>query len=160
MKRATITPVFKEGDPTSVKNYRPISILPTVSKIFEKIIAEQLNPFFENCFSNLLCGFRKGHSTQHALLRLLHHWQKALDNSNIVGTVLMDLSKAYDCLPPDLLIAKLAAYGLNHNSLLFLYNYLTNRLHRVRIGDNFSNFLAVLSLPKRSTSKYAISKQA
>ena len=151
LKRATITPVFKEGDPTSVKNYRPISILPTVSKVFEKIIAEQLNPFFENCFSTLICGFRKGHSTQHALLRLLHHWQRALDNSKIVGTVLMDLSKAYDCLPPDLLIAKLAAYGLNYNSLLFLYNYLTNRLHRVRVGDNFSNFLDIsMGVPQGS----------
>ena len=69
LKRATITPVFKEGDPTNVKNYRPISILPTVSKVFENIIAQQLNPFLENCFSELLCGFRKGHSTQHALLQ-------------------------------------------------------------------------------------------
>ena len=151
LKCATITPVFKEGDPSSVKNYRPISILPTVSKVFEKIIAEQLNPFFEDRFSTLLCGFRKGHSTQHALLRLLHHWQRALDDSNIVGTVLMDLSKAYDCLPPDLLIAKLAAYGLKHNSLLFLFNYLTNRQHRVRIGDKLSNFLDIsMGVPQGS----------
>ena len=99
----------------------------------------------------MLCGFRKGHNTQHALLRLLHHWQKALDNSNIVGTVLMDLSKAYDCLPPDLLIAKLAAYGLNHNSLLLLYNYLTYRKHRVRIGDSYSNFLDIsMGVPQGS----------
>ena len=108
LKCATITPAFKKGDPTSVNNYRPISILPTVSKVFEKIIANQLSPFLENCFSPLLCGFRKGHSTQNAILRLLHLWQRALDDSNIVGAVLMDLSKAYDCLPPDLLIAKLA----------------------------------------------------
>ena len=143
LKRATITPVFKEGDPMSVKNYRPISILPTVSKVFENIIAQQLNPFLENCFSDLLCGFRKGHSTQHALLRLLHLWQRALDDSNIVGTILMDLSKAYDCLPPDLLIAKLAAYGVNHNSLLFIYDYLINRLHRVKIGNSLSSFLSI-----------------
>ena len=144
LKRATITPVFKDGDPTFVGNYRPISILPTVSKVFEKIIANQLNPFLESRFSNLLCGFRKGHSTQHALLRLIHLWQKALDNSNIVGTVLMDLSKAYDSLPHDLLIAKLAAYGVSHKSLLFIYDYLNSRQHRVKIGDEFSNFLNIL----------------
>ena len=151
LKCATVTPVFKEGDPTSVKNYRPISILPTVSKVFEKIIANQLSPFLENCFSPLLCGFRKGHSTQHAILRLLHLWQRALDDSNIVGAVLMDLSKAYDCLPPDLLIAKLAAYGVQYNSLLFLYNYLTNRQHRVRIGNSLSSFLYIsMGVPQGS----------
>ena len=151
LKRATITPVFKEGDSMSVKNYRPISILPTVSKVFEKIIAQQLNPFLESCFSELLCGFRKGHSTQHAILRLLHLWQRALDDSNIVGTVLMDLSKAYDCLPPDLLIAKLAAYGVNHFSLLFIYDYLTNRQHRVKIGNSLSSFLSIsMGVPQGS----------
>ena len=144
LKQACITPVFKDGDPSCVENYRPISILPTVSKVFEKIIAEQLAPFLETCFSNLLCGFRKGHSTQHALLRLLHHWQRALDDSNILGTIIMDLSKAYDCLPHDLLIAKLAAYGVNHKSLLFIYDYLSNRQHQVKIGDCFSTFLYIL----------------
>jgi len=151
LKRATITPVLKEGDPMSVKNYRPISILPTISKVFEKIIAQQLNPFLESCFSELLCGFRKGHSTQHALLRLLHLWQRALDDSNIVGTVLMDSSKAYDCLPPDLLIAKLAAYGVNHSSLLLINDYLINRHHRVKIGNSLSSFLPIsMGVPQGS----------
>jgi len=68
---------------------------------------------------------RKGHSTQHALLRLLYSWQSSLDNSKIVGTVLIDLSKAYNCLPHDLLIAKLAAYGVGYHSLFFIYDYLT-----------------------------------
>ena len=59
----------------------------------------QLNNFLESKFSNLLCGFRKGHSTQHALFNLLQKWQISPDNSEIIGTILMDLSKAYDCLP-------------------------------------------------------------
>ena len=151
LKWASITPVFKKGDSASVENYRPISILPTVSKVFERIMADQLTSFFESRFSGLLCGFRKGRSTQHALLRLLNHWQKALDDSNIVGTVLMDLSKAYDCLPHDLLIAKLAAYGVDYNSLKFIYSYLTNRKHRVKICDKFSSFLCViLGIPQGS----------
>uniref|UniRef100_A0A7M5WZM1 Reverse transcriptase domain-containing protein n=1 Tax=Clytia hemisphaerica TaxID=252671 RepID=A0A7M5WZM1_9CNID len=152
LKRATITPVLKEGNPTSVKNYRPISILPTVSKVFEKIIAQQLNPFLENCFFRFTVWLSKRtYSTQHALLRLLHLWQRALDDSNIVGTILMDLSKAYDCLPPDLLIAKLAAYGVNHNSLLFIYDYLINRYHRVKIGNSLSSFLSIsMGVPQGS----------
>ena len=151
LKLASITPVFKVGDETKVENYRPISILPTVSKVFEKIMANQLNAFFDTRLSNLLCGFRKNHSTQHALLRLLHHWQKALDDSKIVGTVLMDLSKAYDCLPHELLIAKLAAYGIGYQSLKFIFDYLTNRKHRVKIGDKFSTFLLIiLGIPQGS----------
>ena len=125
LKCASVTPILKKGDATCVKNYRPISILPTVSKIFEKIMATQLNAFFETRFSPLLYGFRKSHSTQHALLRLLHRWQSSLDNSKIVGTVLMDLSKAYDCLTHDLLIAKLAAYGVEYHSLFFIHDYPT-----------------------------------
>jgi len=89
-------------------------------------------------------SFRKGHSTQHALLRLLHRWQSSLDNSKIVGTVLMDLSKAYDCLPHDLLIAKLAAYGVEYHSLFFIHDYLSNRKQRVRINDSYSKFLYIL----------------
>jgi len=151
LKCASITPIPKKGDATCIKNYRPISILPTVSKIFEKIISAQLGAFFETRFSPFLCGFRKGHSTQHALLRLLHRWQSSLDKSKIVGTVLMDLSKAYDSIPHDLLIAKLAAYGVDNFSLSFILDYLSNRKQRVRINDSFSDFLCIiLGVPQGS----------
>ena len=144
MKLADITPVHKKGDTTNKGNYRPISILPTISKIFEKVLSSQLNRFFKSIFSKFLCGFRKGHSTQHALFHLINEWQTNLDKSKIVGTVLMDLSKAYDCLPHDLLIAKLEAYGLDHDSLILLHDYLKNRFHRVKLGDNVSNWLEIL----------------
>ena len=71
--------------------------------------------------------FKKAHSTQHALLKLLQQWQKELDNSGVVETILMDLSKAYDCLPHDYIIAKLEAYGLTKSSLSLLLDYLTSR---------------------------------
>ena len=144
LKFAKVTPVFKKGDQTLVQNYRPISILPTVSKIFEKVLASQLEEHFKTRFSNLLCGFRKGYSSQHALLRLLQNWQSNLDKSNVIGTVLMDLSKAYDCLPHDLLIAKLAVYGIDHHSLTLLHDYLLNRFQRVKIGNSFSEWLKIL----------------
>ena len=122
---------FFVGDKTFVENYRPISILPNLSKLFEKIMANQLNTYFELCLSKLLCNFRKNHSTQHALPRLLNHWKRALDDSNIVGTVLMYLSKAYESLPHDLIVAKLETYGIGYKILGFIFEYLTNSKHLV-----------------------------
>ena len=105
LKLADITPVPKQSNCHTASDYRPISILPLLSKVFEKVLANQLEDFFETRFSKFLCGFRKRHSCQHALINLLKSWQKSLDEGKIVGTVLMDLSKAYDCLPHDLLVA-------------------------------------------------------
>ena len=109
LKVADVIPVFKKEDPNNKANYRPISLLPIISKIFERVLFEQTEKFSEKILSPKLCGFRKGHSTKHALLNLPKNWQKTLDKSGVIGTVLMDLSKAYDCLPHDLLIAKLSA---------------------------------------------------
>ena len=72
--------------------------------------------------SPLLSGFRQRYITQHALCRVLESWQKYLDMTGIVGTILMDLSKAYDCIPHDLLIAKLEAYGFNRKALRLIYS--------------------------------------
>ena len=107
--------------------------------MFEKIIYDQLNEYVETFLNKLLCGFRKAHSMQHTLFRLLQKWQKELDSSGIVGTILMDLSKAYDCLPHDLIIAKLEAYGLDTNSLRFLFDYLSCRKQRTKMGSTYSN---------------------
>ena len=127
LKKAEIIPIPKKGDSQYVSDYKPISILPTVSKLFEKSMANQLSGFFDGKFSNLLCGFRKKQSSQHALANLIKSWQKSLDEGKVVGTVLMDLSKAYDCLPHDLLIAKIEAYGADHSSLRLLHDYLSDR---------------------------------
>ena len=141
---ADIIPVHKKGSTTDKSNYRPISLLPAFSKVFERVIYNQLIKFFETKLSKFLCGFRKRYSTQHALFNLLKNWQNSLDHNEKVGTLLMDLSKAYDTLPHDLLIAKLAAYGLEYNSLKFLYSYLSNRKQRVRVGSALSDWLLIL----------------
>ena len=86
------------------QNFRPANLLLLLSKVIS--------------IYKLFCGFRKAHSIQHALFRLLQKWQKELHSSGIVGTILMDSSKACDCLPHDLII-ELEAYGLYTNSLRF-----------------------------------------
>ena len=144
LKLAEITPVPKIEDSQEIGDFRPISILPSISKLFEKSMANQLSAFMELKFSKFLCGFRKAHSTQHAMLRLLNKWQNSLDKKKFVGTILMDLSKAYDCLLHDLLIAKLAAYGVDHASLSLIYDYLSSRFHRVKIGASVSDWLEML----------------
>ena len=127
LKLSDIVPVFKKLDPTDKTSFRPVSVLPLLSKVFEKIMYDQLYEYAETFLNKLLCGFRKAHSTQHALFRLLQKWQKELDSSGIVGTILMDLSKTYDCLPHDFIIAKLGASGLDTNSLRFNFDYLSCR---------------------------------
>ena len=144
LKIADIVPVFKKEDQNDKTNYRPISLLPLISKIFEKFLYQQIEDFSNKILSPKLCGFRKGHSTQHALLNLLKNWQKCLDKSGVVGTVLMDLSKAYDCLPHDLLLAKFSAYGFDESAITLIANYLSNRYQRVKIGSTFSSYLEIL----------------
>ena len=91
-------------------NYRPVSILHIISKIFEKIISKQLSNHFQNILSDFQFGFRKGFSAQHCLLLMTEKWKAAVDNKKVFGALLTDLSKAFDWISRDLLIAKLNAY--------------------------------------------------
>ena len=135
LKEANVSPKFKSKDATAKPNFRPISVLPSVSKIYERVLKNQITPFFQDKLSVILSGFRECYSTQHALIRILELWRRCLDSSGIVGTILMDLSKAYDCLPHDLLIAKLEAYGFSSDSLQLVCSYLVSRYQRVKIGS-------------------------
>ena len=151
LKLANVVPVFKKGDSSKKGNYRPISILPCISKVFEKILSNRMTTFFEKILSKFLCGFRKNYNTQHALLNLLKHWQESLDKSDVVGTVLMDLSNAFDSLSHDLLLAKLAAYGFDKHSLKLLHSYLSHRMQRTKIDSCFSSWLElILGVPQGS----------
>ena len=117
LKDADVPTVFKRGVATTKVNYRPISVLPSASKIFERILKGQMGGFFNPILSSLLSGFREGYSTQHSLVRVIEAWRRSLDSSDIVGTILTDLSKAHDCIPHDLLIAKWEPYGFHEKSL-------------------------------------------
>ena len=103
-----------------------------------------MSKFFDGILSKFLCGFRKNYSTQHALLNLLKQWQQSLDKSDVIGIVLMDLSKAFDSLPHDLLLAKLSAYGFDRSSLKLLHSYLSNRMQRTKVGPSFSAWLEII----------------
>ena len=133
LKLAQVAPLFKKLDPLEVTNYRPVSILLIISKVFEKILSNQLSEYFDKIFHNFLCAFRKGHGCQTTLLRLLEDWKAALDKSYYVAAILMDLSKAFDCLPHDILLCKLSAYGLSESSVNLLKNYLSNRKQQIKI---------------------------
>ena len=132
-------------DPSDKANYRPVSILPLVSKVFEKIMYDQLYECIEHFLNLLLYGFCKAHSTRHALFRLLQKWKKELDSGGFIGTMLMNLPNACDCLPHDLLITKLEAYGLDNGSLNLLLNYLSFRKQRTKFGSTYSKWLKIRS---------------
>ena len=137
-KFAYITPAFKQGSRNLKDNYRPISILPLVSKIFEKLLCNQLSNDFDNIFSRFQCAFRKGFYAQHSLLLMTEKWKKAIDSNKVFGAILTDLSKAFDCICHDLLIAKLHAYGLSLPALKMIQDYLQNRKQRTKIGSSYS----------------------
>ena len=107
MKLADVTPVYKKGNRSEKGNYRPASILPNISKVFERCIYKQMAQFFEGIISKYQCGFRKGHSAQHALISLLEKWCNNVDQGHMFGALLTDLSKAFNCLPRDIIIAKI-----------------------------------------------------
>ena len=110
LKEAHVVPLHKKNSQLEAGNYRPVSILPVVSKIFERAIYQQLINYFDNIFNPYLSAFRPGYDCNTALLKVIEDWKKAVDNNLYVAAVLMDLSKAFDCLPHDLLLLKLKAY--------------------------------------------------
>ena len=144
LKNANITPIHKKDSRETVSNYRPVSILPNLSKIYEKCMYKQISEFFENVLSKYQCGFRKGFSSQQCLLAMLEKWRKSLDRGGSFGALLTDLSKAFDCLPHDLLIAKLHAYGFDSKSLKIMNSYLRGRKQRVKVCDSYSSWEAIL----------------
>ena len=116
-----------------------------MSKLLEGLIKKQLSEFFESILSKFQCGFRKGYGAQHCLLMMLDTWKEATDNNRAFGTLLTDLSKAFDCLSHDLLIAKLHAYSLDLASLKILKDYLTNRKQRTKVDSSCSFWGKILS---------------
>ena len=140
LKLADILSVFKKEDSTLVKNYRPVSLLPIISKIFERIMLNQVTDYMNEYLSPHLCGYRKGFSMQTALSSLIKKWKQILDSKGYGAAVLMDLSKAFDTINHELLIAKLHAYGFREKSLIVIFNYIYDHWQHVKIDSSFSSW--------------------
>ena len=145
-KKANVYPVFKSGDPCLRTNYRPISVLSVIAKVFETIVHQQVTSYFisNDLFTEAQSGFRSGHSTQDVLLRVTEDWKLALDADDLVGIMFIDLSKAFDSIDHSLLIAKLSAYGFDGISLRWFTNYLSNRRQRVVLDHVYSDWATVM----------------
>ena len=144
LKLADVSPIFKGLEGIHKENYRPVSVLPVVSKIFERIMDAQTNTYLEKYLSPYLCGYRKGFSCQHALIVMIERWKKSLEQGGYAGGILMDLSKAFDTINHKLLIAKLHAYGFGIESLEIIFDYLSDRWQRTKINTSFSSWSEIL----------------
>ena len=140
LKLADVSPIYKKKSKSSKDNYRPVSILSNISKIYERCIYDQVYSYFDKILSIYQCGFRKGYNAQHCLMMLIEKWKESVDNGGAFGALLTDLSKAFDCICHELLIAKLDAYGFDKKSLTLIYSYLSNRKQRVKINDSYSSW--------------------
>ena len=119
-KQAEVIPVFEKEEKRDKSNNRPVSILSVISKIYERLTHDQTYKCFDQIFSKFQCGFRKGFSTQNCLLHMVENWKESLDQGGHYGALLTDVSKAFDCIMHDLIIAKLQAYGFDNDSKLYL----------------------------------------
>ena len=145
LKLADITPAPRKGDRTIYDNYRPVSILPPISKIFERNMYDPIYSYIDKYLSPFLFGFRKGFSTEYCLIVMLKKWKRAIDQGKFAGAILTDLSKAFDCLTHELLTEKLEAYCFDQESLAYVYSYLLGRKQKTRINNSLSQWADITS---------------
>lgn len=140
MKIARIVPLHKTGDPMLIKNYRPVSVLPLISKILEKLMHRRIYSFvkkYEILYENQF-GFRENHSTCMAIITLLDKILSALDNGNLVIGVFLDFQKAFDTVNHQILLKKLEKYGIRGIALDWITDYLNNRQQYVILNKTNS----------------------
>ena len=152
LKVGTVTPINKKSTQTLLKkDQRPVSLIPIVSKLYERNMYDEIYSYIEKFLSPYLFGYRRNHSTEQCLTIMIEAWKKALDLKHSAGAILTDLSKAFDCLNHKLLIAKLNAYGLHKEALNFIYNYLEGRKQGTKVNNSYSTWRDVkYGLPQGS----------
>ena len=143
LKKENVSPAFKIGNHNDKTNYRPVSILPSLSKIYESFIYNYINQMTKDALPIFQCGFRKKYSTQHALIAMIEKARKILDKGGTFGTLLTVLSKTFDCMTHDLFIAKLHVLNFDINAHNLMFDYLTGRKQRVKINSSFSSYLDI-----------------
>ena len=152
-KAARVIPVPTTSRARTVEDYRPISIVPIVAKVFESLVHKQVSKYLDKfgMLHKAQSGFRANHCTQDALLKTVEDWRGNLERKEIVGSVSVDLSKAFDSINHCLLLQKLALYGFWDESLEWFRNYLSGRRQRVAFGDEMSEWVNVrMGVPQGS----------
>lgn len=145
LKHAKIIPIFKGGTKSDPSNYRPISILPTISKLFEKHVNSHLMGYLNKykLIHENQSGFRQKHSCQTALVKLIDNWMTCIDKGDIIGTLFLDFRKAFDLVDHSILIKKLSLYKLKDSALHWFISYLSYRQQAVDSGKGVSDFTKV-----------------
>ena len=141
LKQQKLFLYIKKGDSALLSNYRPISLLPTISEIFERIVYNQLYQYFND--NGLLAehqyGFRSQHATEYAAIKLIDHISQEMDSGKTLGALYNNLSKAFDTLSFEIILYKLKHYGVMGTKLCLLTDYLTNRRQYVRFNNHNSD---------------------
>ena len=115
-----------------------------MSKIYDRYIHDEINAYFDGILSKFQCGFHRGYIAQHRLLYMIEKIRKIKDSKRVFAAVLTDLSKAFDCILHELLLAKLHAYDSDKISLTFMHAYLSQRLQKTKVGSTFSELMSIL----------------
>ena len=143
-KLVEIVAVHKKDCTLRKTNYRPITILLVLSKVFEKLVHSRLASHFEDVYHNNVFACRDYHGCDTAILSLTEQFKKELDNHKVISLVSMDLSKAYDTLPHDLIVKKLEDYGGHSKVINLVTNYLSDRQQRVRLSGQHSSMKKIM----------------
>ena len=145
LKISRITPIYKSGNSADPNNYRPISTLSPFAKVLERLVYDQLELFLtkKKLIYDYQFGFRKGYSTEQAILEITDNIKTSIDNKEITCGVFLDFSKAFDTINHQILLRKLYKYGIRGTQLAWFSDYLVNRYQYVKIGNVESDLLRI-----------------
>ena len=138
LKQEEVIQLYKKLDPLNKVNNRPVSLLPHLCKVFERIIYKQINIYMKDKLTKCITGFRKSNDTQHSLLTMFEKWKIRNDNGAYISALFMYTPKHFDTTNHHVMLAKLKAYGFPTKALNVIHSYLRNRKQKVQINNKFS----------------------